>query len=234
MTSDEARRLYTSGIDAYRAGEYEEALDVLTRARDLYNRAGDQQGEAEALNDAGVVCVQTEDWDHAREYLLAALAIRQAQGNQAGQAITQGNLGMMYDRLGEPLEAIQAYEQSVALFRQVGDKGNEKAVARRLNKLQVQQGRVDQALAAYGSELEEGEDLNVPQKMARQLFRLFGRLTGSGAPRAADDDDDWEDDADDEDWDDDDWEEDEWEEDEADDDDSEEDADSQAADDSED
>jgi len=207
MTSDEAKRLYDSGIDAYRAGEYEEALDMLTQARDLYNRAGNQQGEAEALNDAGVVCIQMEDWDHAREYLLAALAIRQAQGNHAGEAITQGNLGMMYDRVGEYAAAINAYEQSASLFHELGEKGNEKAVARRLSKLKVKHGRVDEALGSYSAELEGEEELNAPQKMARQLFRLLGRLTGSTAELDDDDDDDEEDDWDeDEDWEDeDDW-----------------------------
>jgi tetratricopeptide (TPR) repeat protein len=208
MTNDEAKRFYDSGIDAYRAGEYEEALDVLTRARDLYNRAGNQAGEAEALNDAGVVCIQMEEWERAREYLLAALAIRQAQGNHTGEAITQGNLGTMYERAGEYAAAILAYEQSVALFREVGEKGNEKAVARRLSKLKLKHGRVEEALGDYGAELAGEEELGAPQKMARQLFRLLGRLTGSGAT-PDEDDDDWDDDEDDDD-EDDDWDDEEW------------------------
>jgi tetratricopeptide (TPR) repeat protein len=204
MTNDEAKKLYDNGIDAYRAGEYDQALDALTQARDLYNRVGNQAGEAEALNDAGVVCIQMEQWDSAREYLLAALAIRQAQGDHPGEAITQGNLGTMYERAGEYAAAIHAYEQSATLFREIGEKGNEKAVARRLNKLKLKHGRVEEALGDYGAELAAEKELGAPQKMARQLFRLLGRLTGSGAADDEDDDDDWDDESDDE-WDDDDW-----------------------------
>ncbi|NIV35582.1 MAG: hypothetical protein GWN58_40860, partial [Anaerolineae bacterium] len=49
-----ASELKEQGIDAYRAGEYEEALEAFERARNLSAEAGDREAEVEALGSMGV------------------------------------------------------------------------------------------------------------------------------------------------------------------------------------
>jgi len=154
---EEAKRLYNKGLDGYRAGEYEEALDALARARDLYAEAGDRSNESAVLNDMGVVCVQMEDEENAHRFLEEALTIRMALQDRAGQGITLGNLGMMYARQDETEKATEAYQQAIAIFQELDDKGNEKAVARQLSKL------------------------SGTPTLAHRLFRLLGRLTGGEA-----------------------------------------------------
>jgi tetratricopeptide (TPR) repeat protein len=151
---EEAKRLYDKGLDGYRAGEYEEALEALTRARDLYAEAGDRSEESAVLNDMGVVCIQMEDWDNAQRFLEEALTIRMVLQDRSGQAMTLGNLGMMYARQDNTEKATEAYQQAIAIFQELGDQGNEKAVARQLSKL------------------------NGAPTLAHRLFRLLGRLTG--------------------------------------------------------
>jgi len=151
---EEAKRLYDKGLDGYRAGEYEEALQAMTRARDLYAEAGDRDNESAVLNDMGVVCVQMEDEDNARRFLEEALTIRMVLQDRAGQGMTLGNLGMMYAKQDETEKATEAYQQAIAIFQELDDKGNEKAVARQLSKL-----------------------TGAPT-LAHRLFRLLGRLTG--------------------------------------------------------
>ena len=176
---DRARQRYREGIDAYRAGEYEEALAVLLEARELYAAAGQSKEEGEALNDAGVVCIQMEDWAGAEAYLDEALTIRRALPDRSGQAITLGNLGMMYDRQDRDEKAVEAYEEAVAIFRELGERGNEKAVARQLGKLKVQRGKFLEAVGDYREGLEEGEEATGKQKLARRLFRLMGVFAGA-------------------------------------------------------
>jgi tetratricopeptide (TPR) repeat protein len=151
---EEAKRLYDKGLDGYRAGEYEEALEALTRARDLYAEAGDRNNESAVLNDMGVVCVQMEDEDNAKRFLEEALTIRMVLQDRSGQGMTLGNLGMMYARQDETEKATEAYQQAIAIFQELDDKGNEKAVARQLSKL------------------------SGAPTLAHRLFRLLGRLTG--------------------------------------------------------
>ncbi len=90
---EEAKRLYDKGLDGYRAGEYEEALEALTRARDLYAEAGDRSEESAVLNDMGVVCIQMEDWDNAQRFLEEALTIRMVLQDRSGQGYDPRQLG---------------------------------------------------------------------------------------------------------------------------------------------
>ena len=159
---EEAKRLYDKGLDSYRAGEYEEALEALTRARDLYAEAGDRSTESAVLNDMGVVCVQMEEMENAQRFLEEALTIRMALHDRAGQGMTLGNLGMMYAQQDETQKATEAYQQAIAIFQELDDTGNEKAVARQLSKL-----------------------TGAPT-LAHRLFRLLGRLTGGKGEESSD------------------------------------------------
>ena len=179
--TEEAKRLYDKGIDAYRIGEYEEAVETLIRARDIYSQAGDRAKEGEVLNDIGVVYVQMEEWDEANSHLQEALTIRELLGDRSAQGITLGNLGMMYDRMGEDEQAVETYEEAIVICQDLGERGNEKAIARQLSKLQVQRGRFLDAMGRYREGLEEGEEATGAQRLARKMFRVMGRLTGSGA-----------------------------------------------------
>jgi len=158
---EEAKQLYDRGIDDYRAGEYEEAIEALSQARSLYAEAGDRQAEAEVLNDLGVVYLQMDEWEQAQDALQTALTIRRELEDRSGQGITLGNLGMLYERQGDEEQAIQAYEQARAIFEELGEKGNEKAITRRLDHLQKGSflERLTALLGFGSSDEEEGEDI---------------------------------------------------------------------------
>jgi tetratricopeptide (TPR) repeat protein len=187
---DEAKRLYDQGLDAYRMGDYEEALEALVRAREFYAESGNRVKEAEALNDAGVVCIQLEEWDQAKRYLDEALIIREALGERSAQGMTLGNLGMLYERMGEKEQAAQVYEQAIEIFRELGERGNEKAVARQLSGLKLKKGRFLEALGDYPVGGEEEEEATGAQKMVRRLFRLLGRAGGGPGAEEAEVDED--------------------------------------------
>ena len=65
------------------------------------------------------------------------------------------------------------------IFRDLGESGYEKDIARQLSKLKLKKGSFLDALGSYREGLEDGEEATGTQKMARKLFRLFGRLSGS-------------------------------------------------------
>ncbi len=190
MTSlEKANRLHEQGKDEFRAGEYDEALESFTRARHLFAEAGDRTGEIEALGSMGVVYIELEEWDKAGQSLDEALAICVEIQDRSNQGKVLGNLGMLYARQGDEEKAAEAYKESITIFRELGDRGNEKAVARQLSKLKIRKGRFLDALADYQEELEGEEAPGSAQKMARKLFRIFGRLTGGG-PVEEDEDED--------------------------------------------
>jgi tetratricopeptide (TPR) repeat protein len=181
-TMEEAKQLYEDGIDAYRAGEYEEALEKLGQARDLFAGEGDRKSVSDVLNDRGVVYIQIEAWEQAKNALEEALSIRADLEDRSGQGITLGNLGMMYARQGDEEEAAEAYEQAIEIFRELGEKGNEKAVSRQLGKLKIRKGQFLDALGDYHEDLAGEEEPSGTQQVARKLFQFLGRLTGGQAP----------------------------------------------------
>jgi tetratricopeptide (TPR) repeat protein len=177
---DQARDAHDAGIDAYRVGEYEEALESFGQARNLFAQAGDRTGEIEALGSMGAVSIELEDWDQARQSLDQALTIAEEQEDRSNQGKTLGNLGMMYARQGEVEKAAEAYESAIAIFQETGDRGYEKDVARQLSKLKLKGGKFLEALDGYQPGLEEDAEASGAQKMVRKLFRLLGR--GAAGP----------------------------------------------------
>ncbi|MGQ9598045.1 MAG: tetratricopeptide repeat protein [Anaerolineae bacterium] len=169
----EARRWYEKGIDAYRVGEYEEALEALQAARNLFVEVQDPTGEIEALGSMGVVQIQLEEWDEAQRLLHEALELCLASGDRSNQGKVLGNLGMLYTRQGDDHKAAEAYEQAIAIFRDLGERNNEEAVARQLKKLRLKE--------VLGDVPEVEEEESAPggaQRLVRRLFRLLGRVTG--------------------------------------------------------
>jgi tetratricopeptide (TPR) repeat protein len=187
----EAKRLNELGIDAFRAGEYEEAVESFSQARDAFAEAGDKKGEAEALGSLGAVHVQLGNRDEAQEAFDQALAICIEIGDRSNQAKVLGNLGMMYEAQGDIPKAAEALEEARAVFAELGERGNEKAVSRQLKKLKIQKGEVLDALGDYQDELREEEELSGPQKMAQRMFGFLGRLTGGGADLEYDEDEEF-------------------------------------------
>ena len=184
-----AGEMQEQGIDAYRAGEYEEALEAFEQARDLAAEAGDREAEIEALGSLGVVYVELERWDDAHRFLDQALDTCEETGDQINKGKVLGNLGMMYARQGDEESAAEAYERAIAIFRDLGESGYEKDIARQLSKLSLKKGRFLDAIGSYREGLEDGEEATGTQKMARKIFRLFGRLSGP-APLEIEDDGD--------------------------------------------
>ena len=183
-----ASEFQDQGVDAYRAGEYEDALEAFEQARNLAAEAGDREGEVEALGSMGVVSVELENWDEARHFLDQALDICVETEDQINRGKVLGNLGMMYARQGDKENAAEAYEQAIDIFRDLGETGYEKDIARQLSKVQLKKGSFLDAIGSYREGLEEEEEATGTQKMARKLFRLFGRLSGP-APIDEDEDD---------------------------------------------
>jgi len=186
---DQAKHAHETGIDAYRVGEYEEALEAFALARNLFTQAGDLTGEIEALGSMGAVSIELEEWDQAEQYLDQALTISEEQGDRSNQGKILGNLGMMYARQSEVERAAEAYEKAIAIFQETGERGYEKDVARQLSKLKLKKGKFLEALGDYQPGLEDEAEASGAQQLARKLFRLFGRAPVSPVEQDADEDD---------------------------------------------
>ncbi len=77
-----------------------------------------------------------------------------------GEAYSYGNLGIVYDSLGEYQKAIEFYQQSLAIKREIGDRGGEAKAWFNLGLTYYKLKRISEAKEAY--------------LQSRELFQALG------------------------------------------------------------
>jgi diguanylate cyclase (GGDEF)-like protein len=72
--------------------------------------------------DAGDAAAARREHEMLRDLNERALALFAELGNQRGIAYAASNIGLAFDRLGQPLQALPQHERSLALRREIGDR----------------------------------------------------------------------------------------------------------------
>jgi CHAT domain-containing protein/Tfp pilus assembly protein PilF len=129
------------------------SIEKYQEASELYKRAGDRLGEANAINDIGYVYRQLGDVPKALEHYNQALSIRQAAGDGEGQAETLINIGVAYLALADNRKALDKFNDALPILRTVGDRKLEAIVLYNtgmaywaLGKMQSAQDKLNEAL----------------------------------------------------------------------------------------
>lgn len=142
------------GIALREAGRTEEAVDVLTHARDLFQAAKDRHSEAgtwnnlgNALHAAGRVGKAIEAFTHARD-------LHRAAGDRLREAAAWGNLGSALRETGQAEEALAVLTQARDLHRSTGDHPAEASAWNNLGNALGDVGRVEEAIEAYSKAVE--------------------------------------------------------------------------------
>ena len=120
---------------------------------------GDRGGEANTLNNIGVVYSYLGEKQKALQFYNQALPLRRAVGDRGGQATTLTNIGAVYNDLGEKQKALQYYNQALPLTRAVGDRGGEANTLGHLANLEREQGNFQASLKHIQSAIAIIEDL---------------------------------------------------------------------------
>jgi DNA-binding SARP family transcriptional activator len=110
------------------------------------------------------------------------LASARELGDRLAEAWMLNNLGMVYGALNRS-EAVDRFEQAVAIYRAIGDGSGEARALNNLIHAQLQQGRFDEALEAGQSSLAVQQrvgnrfGLGVTRAILGGAFRGLGRFT---------------------------------------------------------
>lgn len=149
--ADDARqRSFCENVDDKR-----KALEDLEKVIAAWRSAGDGLQEARALNDAADVQVRLGDNDAALASLSQALDRARTWGDRREQARAFDKLGVVYHRKGETAARVaEAYNESLRLWREVGDRTGESDVLYDLGVLSSDNGDAAQALDYYRQALE--------------------------------------------------------------------------------
>jgi tetratricopeptide (TPR) repeat protein len=156
---DQAAATRMRGTVAEQRGDLDEAQRLYTEALAAYRDLGEEADQASVLNDLGGVARGRKDYDRAEGYYGQALAIDEKRGDKEGQATRSSNLGLLALDRGRPAEAREWYERALHLAQQVGRQDLVADAQWGLARVLEEQGRFAEALALAEAALEIYERL---------------------------------------------------------------------------
>ena len=120
--SVEATSLGNLGLTYNNLGQYDKAIDHLTRSLAIQEEIGDRQGVASSLGSLGNIYDSLGQYDKAIDHYTRSLAIEEELGLRQGLASSLGNLGNAYSSFGQYDKAIDHQTRSLAINEEIGNR----------------------------------------------------------------------------------------------------------------
>jgi predicted ATPase/DNA-binding CsgD family transcriptional regulator len=181
-----ARALRVASMPAMNRGDYEQAIATASESLSLWRGLGDRQGTALALHMLGLVTLHQGNYAQAAAHGAEAESIFAALGNRWWAAGMRTDvIGPAVWGQGDPAAAAAILEDSLAMFRELGDPLN---TAIRLNYLGfIACDRGDQAAAAarFAEGLPLWRQLGTRETQADWLAGVATLAAIGGAPERA-------------------------------------------------
>lgn len=166
---------------AYKSKNYLSAAQSFRAAADGYTQISEQLMAAEMLNNASVAYLQDEQPDLALDTALHTDQIFSAAGDTRRQAIALGNQAAAYEALDQLESAVQAYQESSELLKEIDDHELRPAVMQSLSAVQLRLGQQMDALITMQSGLDAIEKPTIKQKLFKKIlqspFSYFNRIS---------------------------------------------------------
>jgi adenylate cyclase len=164
----------------YRQSAYLEARELAALAYAAFERAGAQDGMAQALGYAAVVLDRQGDYAGALAAYEGSLALWQAIGDQLNAAHVLNNMGIMLTNQGDHTRALALQEDALALRRAAGDRWGTGVSLINLGLVALNQGRLAEARDQFAEALELLRQVGDPQSLASCLGNLAFALAELG------------------------------------------------------
>lgn len=186
MTTTKA--LHQQGINAFRKGNLETALEKLKQALEI--AADDSREAAEIYNDLGVIYQQLEDYEAAYQALDEAEDRFTALADKKGQAQTLGNRAAVLEAEGSPDEAVEMYKMSAQMLEEIGESDMAMYVWQAVSKIRTKQGQYIAAIGAYEEGVSNMPKSSFKRKVLERILKTPASLIGGGTQENETDDED--------------------------------------------
>ena len=121
----------------HRLGQYDKAIEFLTKQLNISLELGDRAGEARAYCNLGNAFDCLGQFDKAVEFHTKQLNISRELGDRAGEGKAYGSLGNAFDSLGQHSKAVEFYIKQLNISRDLGDRDGEERAKRNLEETRV-------------------------------------------------------------------------------------------------
>jgi tetratricopeptide (TPR) repeat protein len=160
--TEQAHTHQTLAVLWARRGDPAQGLDHAQHSLDLFEAAGNQAGQADALNSVGWLHALLGHHQQALTYCQRALTLHEDLGYRGGQATTWDSLGYAHHHLGHHTEAVTCYRNAIDMYRNLGNRWEEADTLTRLGDSHHGAGDPTAARHAYQEALTILDDLDHP------------------------------------------------------------------------
>ncbi len=137
-----------------RLGRYDEALGVVTHAREMFHRIGSLADEMAAMIGRGRIHVMRADYPAARDAYKPVVALIDKTGDPWLERIVTNHVAVIEMCLGNFTTAMTSARRSLELCQRYGDRGREGDALSVAGIIQLEVGLYDRAAATFAEALE--------------------------------------------------------------------------------
>lgn len=150
---------YYEGVIETAQNRWDEALESLLTAVEMYMEIGDRRGVAMANRSLGVVYGNRGDHASAIRCFESSLDIARSLGDRALEAMAEGNLAIIYDLEGRTEESEMASRRCLEYFLEAGDHARAARAANNLGVLNMSRERFDAAKEYFEKTIASAREL---------------------------------------------------------------------------
>lgn len=155
-----------------KTGDFSLADSVAKKSETLAKKLDFKKGQAQALNNLGVIYRDQGKYPDALNYYLRSLKIIEETGNKRAYATSLNNIGVIYNYQGELQKALDYFSKALKIREDIEDK---KGIAMSLTTIGVvykKQGNYPQALDYYFRALKISEEIDDKYGIATALNNI--------------------------------------------------------------
>jgi tetratricopeptide (TPR) repeat protein len=143
----EAVRAVESAGTLLKSGSHEQALALFAHAEDVFREAGDGHRQARACANKALVLAGLRRFEEALVAFRSALKGFEREGEFIHVAGQWGNIGSVHRDMEQPDDALRSYEESLAIYRELGLKEPEADQCTNIAYALVMKGELANALS---------------------------------------------------------------------------------------
>lgn len=176
MEIENLEEIISNAKTQFHKGNYSKAIDGFKFAFAHYQEIGDELNAAEMANNLSVAYLQGRKPKDALAIVEGTDDIFAAHGDITKQAMAIGNKAAALEALKRYNEAIEAYNQSAALFEEVGETDLRSYVMKSLSALHLKQGDNFKSLTAMQQSINQKENLSFKERILKFFLKISQKL----------------------------------------------------------
>ena len=153
-------------------GDFQRALEYLTRALAMARELGERSVEARSLSNLGLLYWEMGDYQEATEPLKSSITIAREIGNRKLEGSALNNLGLVYDELGDYGQSLGGYHEALESYSGVDFPKGESDTLGNIGGAYLLRGQYRQAMEYYQRAFAISEREGLKPTMSQDLGNL--------------------------------------------------------------